>query len=105
MTRLEIDEQQEYQTRVLVFHIEVKNNCGVPTKFSGTQEEFDIKFKPFFDSDTYGKIIGIEKEDLVEVVDENIINDKYSPFYGKSIKEIEEIIMKDEANKRYWKYL
>ena len=48
-----MDHQQEYKTRKLVFHIDVRNNCGVPTKFSGTQEEFDIKFKPFFDSDTF----------------------------------------------------
>jgi hypothetical protein len=102
MTRLEIDHQQEYQTRILVFHIEVKNNCGVPTKFVGTQEEFDLKFKPFTDYDTYGKIIDIEKEDLKHK-EEQIRKDVKRNKWGEDISEGG--LNRSNTNKRYWKYL
>jgi len=94
--------QEEYETRKLVFHIEVKNNCGVPTKFSGTQKEFDEKFKVFLESDTYGKIIDIDKEDLT-LKPEPIIEDVKRNRWGEDISEGG--LNRSNTHKRYWKYL
>lgn len=95
-------EQQEYETRELVFHLDVKNNCGVPTKFSGTQKEFDEKFKVFLESDTYGKIIGIDKQDLIHK-EEPTKKDVKRNRWGEDISEGG--LNRSNTNKRYWKYL
>lgn len=104
MTKLEMDHQQEYEyfNRKFSYYIKVKNNIGVPVKFAGTQNEFDLKFKEFFESDTYGKIIGVEKEDLIHK-EEPIKKDVKRNRWGEDISEGG--LNRSNTNKRYWKYL
>jgi len=102
MTQDELQED-EYFNRKYTFHIDVKNNIGIAAKFFGSQNEFDITYKQYFDSDSYGKITGVHKMEYVNKVNDNIVNDIYSPFYGQS-KEAEKIDRKT-INKRYWRYL
>ena len=103
MTQDELQED-EYLHRKYIFHIDVKNNIGIANKFFGSQYEFDVTYKQYFNSDTYGKITGVNKTEYVNKVDDNIINDKFSPFYGMSKNEASKLSKKN-TNKRYWRYL
>ena len=98
------NQEDEYRNRKYLFHLEIKNNIGISTKFFGTQAEFDIKYKRHFDFDTYGKIIDVHKVEWVNKIDDTIVNDIFSPFYGMSKLELEPLKKKD-TNRRYWKYL
>ena len=96
------DEQQEdeYVNRKFIYHLDVKNNIGIPTKFSGTQNEFDIKYKEYLGLDTYGKIIGITKSEYIskpEVVEPTIKHNRW----GEDVNGLN----RSNTNKRYWKYL
>lgn len=99
---LSIDEVLDSQ--VYSWHIDVKNNVGVPIKFLGTKSEFNKAYDKYYSSDTYGKIIGEHRTAFNPApVDDTIINDPYSPNFGKS-KSWEEPI-EGKINKRYKKYL
>lgn len=101
-----LDEQQEdeYTNRVYSWHVDVSNNIGIATKFLGSESEFDKKYKKYFESDTYGKITGVHKtERNPNEVDESIIQDIHSPFYGYSKSWLEPI--EGKINKRYRKFL
>ena len=114
MTQNELQED-EYFNRKLYFEIEVKNNISVPQKFHGSRNEFDIAFKKYFDSDTYGKIIDytifthnelIENHNI-ETIRKNIddINNYYDNFGSNLGFGGKEDYNKKTINKRYHKYL
>lgn len=99
----DIEQEDEYRNRIFLYYIEIKNNQGLPTKFKGTQFEFEEKY---FKSDTLGKVIDYTKEEYTEPIENpNIINDRYHPLYGRHISEIEEPMTRKNTNKRYWRYL
>ena len=92
------------------YHVDVKNNISVPIKFVGTESEFNEAYSKYFDSDTYGKIIGVHKSEAVEDIIDDTVEDQYSPFYGqKKVKRNrwgEEIgLERKNVNKRYYRYL
>ena len=66
-----INDQQEYETRVLVFTTQFKNgfvstfeNGFNPYNFKGTRKEFDIALSEFLESDSKGKVIGVNSYTL-----------------------------------------
>jgi len=66
-----INDQQEYETRVLVFTTQFKNgfvstfeNGFNPYNFKGTRKEFDIALSEFLESDSNGKVIGVNSYTL-----------------------------------------
>jgi len=71
MTRLEIDHQQEYQTRVFYFKTDFKGTIHYPTNinfnhnlFVGTQEEYDNICKEYlYGKEDEFKIIGVHRFD------------------------------------------
>ncbi len=92
------------------YHLDVKNNIGIPVKFVGTESEFNKAYDKYFSNESYGKIIGIHKTIAVEDVIDDTVEDQYSPFYGqKKVKRNrwgEEIGMeRKNINKRYHRYL
>jgi hypothetical protein len=74
MTRLEIDHQQEYQTRIFFFKTDFKGTLHVPTiakfhpnLFKGTQEQYDnICTEYLYGKEDEFKIIGIHRFDTIE---------------------------------------
>ena len=88
-----------------VFHIEIKNNTGLSTKFKGTQEQFNSQY---IDIDhSMGKVIDYTREKYYKKVDNPmIVNDIYSMYYGQSIHAEEtDIYLRKIANRRYKKYI
>ena len=60
-----LQDQQEYETRVLIFTTQFKNgfvstfeNGFNPYEFKGTRKEYDIALSEFIESDSKGKVIG-----------------------------------------------
>ena len=100
------DEKQEdeYRNRKYIFHVTIKNNIGISQKFCGSQSEFDIKYKRHLEFDTHGKIIDIQKVEYINKIDNTIVNDIFSPYYGMSKLELEPLT-KENTNRRYWRYL
>ena len=98
-----MEQENEYRNRVYHYEIHVKNNIGVPAKFKGSQSEFDIAFKDFIESDTYGKIIGITKHTHEEVMQLNNVSEEmdldYNPFH------LDTKLERSKVNKRYWRFL
>ena len=110
----DLQQEDEYVNRKFIYYIEIKNNKGLPTRFKGSQSEFE---KRYLSSDTCGKVVDYIKTDIVNKVDETICNDKFSPYYGRSIKianakrnrwgdDVSEGgLNRSNTNKRYFKYL
>jgi hypothetical protein len=64
----------DYDTKILVFMADFKDNFCVspmvgfsPKRFVGTRKEWDIKVKPWYDSESRGKIIGVFTAEFTEV--------------------------------------
>lgn len=98
----DLQQEDEYINRKFVYHLEVKNNICIPTKFYGTQSEFEIKYKDYFSYDTFGKIIGFHKNEYIhkeEVVKKEVKRNRW----GEDISEGG--LNRSNTNKRYWKYL
>ena len=69
----DINDQQEYETRVLIFTTQFKNgfvstfeNGFNPYEFKGTRKEYDIALSEFIESDSNGKVIGVNSYTLEE---------------------------------------
>jgi len=74
MTRLEIEEQQEYQTRIFYFKTDYTGKMHIPSKanfhpnlFKGTQEEYDDICKEYlYGKEDEFKVIGTHRFDTIE---------------------------------------
>jgi hypothetical protein len=63
----EIEYEQEYTNRILLFRTYFKHGTLYypasdfnPREYTGTRKQYDILMTTFYESDTYGKIIGVE---------------------------------------------
>ena len=70
----ELQWAEEYDTRIMIFQAEFKNNFCVspmvgfcPKRFVGTRKEWDINVAPWYESESRGKIIGVFYEDFNDV--------------------------------------
>lgn len=98
----DLEQEDEYFNRKYIFHVEVKNNIGIQTKFCGSQSDFDKNYNKHFEFDTYGKIIGVNKSEYIHI-EESIKQDVKRNRWGEDISE--GCLNRSNTNKRYWKYL
>tara|TARA_R110000824_G_scaffold368304_2_gene557606 strand:- start:1606 stop:1890 length:285 start_codon:yes stop_codon:yes gene_type:complete len=92
------------------FQLVIKNNISIPTKFTGTQKEFNIAYKKYLCSDSYGKIIDIITYTDKEYLELNNVTPEIQKKVLENIAYMEKYplgkpISKKGIHKRYHKYL
>lgn len=71
--QIENDHQQEYETRVMLFTTNFRNNFCVapmsgfnPKRFVGTRKDYDKNMSKYYQSESYGKVIGVNSEPFID---------------------------------------